>query len=211
MFDKQEAKRILVLAPHTDDGEFGCGGTIAKLLAEGHEVHYYAFSDCLTSTPEGFPPGTLEEELKIATRTLGITNLGIFRFDVRYFTYKRQEILEEMVKLSRALKPWLVFTPASTDIHQDHQVIFFESQRAFKYSNILGYELPWNTTTMTTTAFSRLEETHLAKKIDAIMKYKSQQFRHYYSEEFIRALAYTRGTQIGDKYAEAFEVIRWII
>ncbi len=27
--------RVLVLAPHTDDGEFGCGGSIARFLMEG--------------------------------------------------------------------------------------------------------------------------------------------------------------------------------
>jgi LmbE family N-acetylglucosaminyl deacetylase len=37
-------KRILVLAPHIDDGEFGCGGTIAKLIADRAEVFYAAFS-----------------------------------------------------------------------------------------------------------------------------------------------------------------------
>ena len=36
--------RILVLAPHTDDGEFGCGGSIARFASEGNEVHYVAFS-----------------------------------------------------------------------------------------------------------------------------------------------------------------------
>ena len=37
-------KRVLVLAPHTDDGEFGCGGTMARLVEAGVEVHYQAFS-----------------------------------------------------------------------------------------------------------------------------------------------------------------------
>ena len=31
------------------------------------------------------------------------------------------------------------------------------------------------------------------------------------SEEFIFALAKTRGAQIGTKFAESFEVIRWLI
>jgi len=31
------------------------------------------------------------------------------------------------------------------------------------------------------------------------------------SEEFIFALAKTRGVQIGSEYAESFEVIRWVM
>src|SRR5581483_8652265 len=36
-------RRVLVLAPHTDDGEFGCGGTMARLVEAGAEVRYVAF------------------------------------------------------------------------------------------------------------------------------------------------------------------------
>ncbi|MHC1706169.1 MAG: PIG-L deacetylase family protein [Bacteroidales bacterium] len=202
-------QNILILAPHTDDGEFGCGGSIAKWLDEGHPVTYVAFSTCQASAPKGSPEDILEQEVKLATQLLGIRDLRLFNFEVRYFSYKRQEILEEMVKIFRELKPWLVLTPASTDIHQDHQVIHQESIRAFKYCNILGYELPWNTPVMTTSCFSVLEEKHIQQKIKSILLYKSQSFRHYYSEEFIRSLAYTRGTQAGVHYGEAFEVIRW--
>ena len=52
-------KRALVLAPHTDDGEFGCGGTMARLVDEGAEVRYVAFSIATRSLPEGFAPDTL--------------------------------------------------------------------------------------------------------------------------------------------------------
>ncbi len=37
------AKKILIISPHTDDGELGCGGTIAKFIEEGNEVDYVAF------------------------------------------------------------------------------------------------------------------------------------------------------------------------
>ena len=32
--------RVLVIAAHPDDPEFGCGGAIAKWSAAGKEVHY---------------------------------------------------------------------------------------------------------------------------------------------------------------------------
>src|SRR5213076_2843123 len=56
-------KRALVLAPHTDDGEFGCGGTMARLVDAGCEVRYVAFSIATRSLPEGFPPDTLAREV----------------------------------------------------------------------------------------------------------------------------------------------------
>jgi LmbE family N-acetylglucosaminyl deacetylase len=65
-------KRILVLAPHTDDGELGCGGTISKLAKQGKEVFYAAFSLCEESLPKGLPSNTLEIEMKNATQRLGI-------------------------------------------------------------------------------------------------------------------------------------------
>ena len=52
-------KRVLVLAPHTDDGEFGCGATLARLVDGGTDVRYVAFSIATRSLPEGFPPDTL--------------------------------------------------------------------------------------------------------------------------------------------------------
>ncbi|MER3409204.1 MAG: hypothetical protein C4306_03670, partial [Thermoleophilia bacterium] len=65
-------KRVLVLAPHTDDGELGCGGTMARLVEEGAEVRYVAFSIAVKSLPPGFPPDTLAREVREATRELGI-------------------------------------------------------------------------------------------------------------------------------------------
>ena len=40
----KKRERVVVFAPHTDDGEIGCGGTMAKFLEEDREVFYVAFS-----------------------------------------------------------------------------------------------------------------------------------------------------------------------
>ena len=55
-------KRILVLAPHTDDGELGCGGAVARFLEEGREVYQAVFSAAARSLPEGLPSDTLVRE-----------------------------------------------------------------------------------------------------------------------------------------------------
>jgi len=207
------AKRILVLAPHTDDGELGCGGTIARLLEEGAEVFYLAFSTAEASVPEGFPSHQLETEVKAATLALGIPpdNLFIYKYQVRKLNYVRQEVLEELIRLRPQLNPDVVFLPSSQDIHQDHSTIYREGLRAFKHCTILGYELTWNNLAFSTDCFIRLEERQVQKKIDALQAYKTQEGKHYMAPDFIRSLARVRGTQIKTEYAEAFEVVRLIV
>ncbi|MEW6600034.1 MAG: PIG-L deacetylase family protein [Nitrospirota bacterium] len=205
--------RILILAPHTDDGEFGCGGSIVKLIEDGKEVYYVAFSTAEDSLPPGYPSNTLEIEVQKATRTLGIKppHLLIYKFQVRKLNYIRQEILEEMVKMKREIKPDLVFMPSPHDLHQDHYTVAMEGMRAFKQVSIFGYEIPWNNITFHTQAFITLGKRHIKKKIAALKAYKSQANKSYATEDFIFSLARARGVQIGVEYAETFEVVRWVI
>ena len=205
-------QRVLVLAPHTDDGELGCGGSIARFCAEGREVYYAAFSLCTRSLPDGLAPNTLEIEVKAATKVLGVKpeNLILYDYDVRRFKEFRQDILEELVKIKSQVNPDLVFVPSPTDIHQDHQVISEEGLRAFKNTTLLGYEMPWNNLSFNTRCFVKLGEEEIATKVAALKEYKSQAHRSYINENFIRSLAYTRGVQIGCQYAEAYEVIRYV-
>jgi LmbE family N-acetylglucosaminyl deacetylase len=205
--------RVLVLAPHTDDGEFGCGGTVARFVREGHDVHYAAFSAAEKSVPREFPPDVLRDEVRQATAVLGIQpgNLRILDFEVRDFPARRQDILEEMVRMAAELDPDMVFLPSTADTHQDHQTIAAEGFRAFKKTTMLGYELPWNNLTFTTNTFTILTEQDVSRKVLALEQYRSQANRSYATAEFIRHLASVRGAQVGVRYAEAFEAIRWIV
>ena len=82
MFDK-----ILILAPHTDDGELGMGGSIAKFIEEGKEVYVAAFSIAEDSLPEGFKKDALVYEFRGAMEVLGVKpeNQFIFKNRVRHF------------------------------------------------------------------------------------------------------------------------------
>jgi len=205
-------RRALVLAPHTDDGEFGCGGTMARLVEEGTDVHYVAFSIATRSLPEGFAPDTLAREVKEATAELGIPaeNLAVHDFDVRTFPEHRQEILELLIELWNALEPDVVFQPSLHDIHQDHQTIAAEGLRAFKRTTILGYEIPWNNLDFVYQAYLALEERHVERKTSALAKYASQQHRRYANAEYVRNLARTHGINVNREYAEVFQVYRLI-
>ncbi len=202
--------RILVLAPHTDDGELGCGASISHFVDKGSEVYYVAFSLCETSLPGGLAPDTLKKECMAATAELGIKaqHLFFYNFPVRHFPEHRQAILEILVKMNREIKPDLVFIPAADDIHQDHQVIHNEARRAFKHTGLLGYELPWNQSVIRSNYFITVSENDLRRKAASLACYQSQAQRNYMQPGFTAALAQVRGVQGGVAAAEAFEVYR---
>ena len=205
-------RRVLVLCAHTDD-EFGCAGTVRRLVEAGAEVRYLALSDCVASVPEGLAPDVLRHECLACTAALGIPpeNVEVGDFPVRYFPRDRQAILERLVVLARSYRPDLVLLPSSEDRHQDHAVVAEEGFRAFKHATLLGYELPQNLVAFENSAFVALSAETLDRKLAALAAYRSQGFRPYSTDAFIRGLATVRGVQCGADYAEAFEVVRLIV
>jgi LmbE family N-acetylglucosaminyl deacetylase len=210
MIDSDRFKKILILAPHTDDGEFGCGGTISRLIQSGAEVHYIVFSICEESVPLGFPKDILKTELEMATKILGFErkNVHTLTYPVRNFNLHRQNILEDLIQYRQVIKPDLVLMPSLNDIHQDHKVVAEEGLRAFKNQSIWSYELVWNLISFDQTCFVELSEEHINLKINAIQAYESQLGRRYSSPEFIKSQAAVRGVQSGNLFAEVFEVVR---
>jgi len=207
-------KRILVISPHTDDGELGAGGAIARFIEEGREVYFLVFSSCAKSIPEGTDPSVIKEECRLATQTLGIPPDRLFMLDyeVRTFPEHRQEILKDLIIFKQKIQPDMVLVTSSNDTHQDHMTIYWETLRAFKKTaSIFGYEHPWNNLTFTTDIFIKLKEQHLAKKLEALNNYKSQSDKNYFNEEYLRSLALTRGLNVDWQYAEAFELIRMVM
>ncbi len=204
----EQWRRALVLAPHTDDGEFGCGGTMARLVDAGCHVRYVAFSIATRSLPAGFAPDTLAHEVREATSRLGVSDLVVHDFDVRTFPEHRQDILELLVAAWEEWRPDVVFMPSLHDVHQDHRTIAEEGLRAFKRTTILGYEIPWNNFDFSYQWYVALEQTHLERKVHALEAYASQQHRRYANAEYVWNVARTHGINVNREYAEVFQVYR---
>jgi LmbE family N-acetylglucosaminyl deacetylase len=208
-----ETMDVLVLSPHTDDSELGAGGTIHKLQREGHDVHYVAFSSCDASLTEA-EQGQLRAEFESVMELVDPEEYYLFDYVVRRFTERRQEILEDLIRVREEVDPDLVVGPSLGDAHQDHAVVAREMHRAFKSGpSIISYEQPWNHVSFETQLFASLQPEDVEWKVRQLREYDSQldRGRPYFAESFIRGLATVRGLQSDTEYAEAFEVVRWVL
>jgi len=106
----------VVVAPHPDDAELGMGGTIARLVAEGHAVHIVDLTD-----GEPTPCGTRERraaEAADADRILGTTrtNLGLANRALVHTLEARHALAAVL----RAQRCDILFAPHPEDTHPDH-------------------------------------------------------------------------------------------
>lgn len=203
-------RNVLFLGAHPDD-EMACAGTLSRLAASGADVAAVAFSDCADLIPVGFTVDDLMNEWRTATAMLGITDLTLRDVPNRLFPEHRQEVLDYLIE-RRADDYDLVLVPASSDCHQDHSTVREEAIRAFKHTTILGYEHPQNTVRAAIlSAYVALDPADVRTKVRHARTYQSQALRTYTDEKFIRGVAAMRGVQANTQWAEAFEVIRWIL
>jgi bacillithiol biosynthesis deacetylase BshB1 len=110
---------ILVFGPHPDDQELGMGGTIAKLVRQGHRVHLV---DMTNGEPTPF--GSVEtraKEAAAAAKVLGVdrTLVGLKNREVQHTIEARHRV----AAVIRAHRPDWMFVPYSIDAHPDHVAV----------------------------------------------------------------------------------------
>lgn len=200
-------KNIIAIAPHLDDIELGCGGTVYQ-LGKDNAIYYVGLS-----LPPLVERDVLMDEFRDATRCLNLDpeKFILKDYDPRNLFNARMDILQLFYDLNKELKPALVLVPNGKDIHQSHEVAYAEARRVFKYTNILGYELPWNSMEFSMDVFVTLGRDAIDAKMAAVNAYKTQMQRIFFANDILEDLARVRGKQIGHDYAECFENIRMIL
>lgn len=108
--------KIVVVAPHPDDAELGMGGTIARLVHEGHDV---LVVDLTSGEPT--PCGTPErrvQEAAAADAILGCTriNLGLPNRRLEHGIAARHALASVL----RVHRCEILFAPHPEDVHPDH-------------------------------------------------------------------------------------------
>ncbi len=125
-----EVERVLVVSPHPDDAEIGCGGTIARLIRDGVEVYYVV----ATNGDKGTEDPTLtnadlaalrDKEQRAAAAMLGVKEVTILQNGDGELVDGR-ELLGEITRHVRRIKPDIVLTtdPFRTSFytHRDHRI-----------------------------------------------------------------------------------------
>lgn len=171
------------------DEEVCFGGTIIKLIQQGHSVEYLATSHGTSN----------DREFIKSCEIMGCT----FHF---YEPESAQELANYLFKMRNDFD--FVFTHSVNDRHPLHRMVAEESRRIFN-GNLITYLAAWNGQ-HTENFFVELTGEQLEKKISALWCYRSQAHRKYMDSDFIRSQAVYQGLRCGKKYAEAYQIHRMI-
>ena len=116
ILDAPEAKRILVIAPHTDDDVFGAGGTLLKAMESGAAVDVLYVTGGVGSPRE---QEVRRETTEVCTR-MG-TRPTFLEQQTKNIPLDDPAVNERVVALIRRVEPEIIFTSFLLDDHDDHR------------------------------------------------------------------------------------------
>lgn len=202
----QHPRRILAIGAHPDDLELGCGGTVAKLIDSGHEVHALV----LTNGERGGDSSRRPHEAFRGGRFLGATAVEVLDFDDARLGDHQLELAQAIEDRIRRIDPDIIFTHSSNDQHQDHQSVHQATLRAARqHPDILCYESPSATPDFRPSVFVDIE-SYVDVKVAAVASHRDQVGKPYMTAERVSGLAVYRGSQAKVRHAEGYEPIRLV-
>ncbi|MGK7376435.1 PIG-L deacetylase family protein [Planococcus sp. 1R117A] len=118
----ENARSVLVFAPHIDDETIGLGGTIRKYASNGAEVHIAVITDGNKSNTSGSANQSLAEirksELVSIQDLLGFSS--IIYMEYQDSAMAQVESSDPFKKLIDEIRPDVIYTPSLIDAHPDH-------------------------------------------------------------------------------------------
>lgn len=218
-------KKILIVAAHPDDEVLGCGGTIARHVAEGDTVQVVFMADGVTSRQNTLQADLAQRDsaAEQARRVLGVErNHYIGLPDNRMDSVPLLDVIQKLEAIIHAYEPEVIYTHHVGDLNEDHritqqavltacrpvpgssvrEIYAFEVLSSTEWSN--PHALPF-----TPECFVDIS-AHLTKKMDALNAYacEMREAPHSRSLAHTELLARHRGHSAGMDAAEAFKVLR---
>ena len=198
--------KILALAPHPDDIEIGCGGTMAAHAMRGDEVHLFV----ATQGDVGGDADVRRAEQEASAKILGVSKVHWGVFSDTCLPQQAMALMEMLENLVQEVQPNTVYVNHRDDTHQDHRVLAQVTNSVTRYvPNVLAYETP-SSIGFDPTVFMDIDHT-MEKKLKALEAHASQLERTHVRlniMEIATATANFRGVQGKLACAEGFIPIR---
>tara|TARA_Y100000996_G_C22470917_1_gene622066 strand:+ start:309 stop:995 length:687 start_codon:yes stop_codon:yes gene_type:complete len=225
---------ILVIASHPDDEILGCGGTMAKLSSQGHEVATLFLTTGITSREYKSSKKKVGDVKKIHKHALKANSIvGVKKNNVFFLNYHDQKLdtvpfyklVGEIKKIINKLKPQKVFTHHPGDYNKDHRICYeavlhsarvsfdeFFPEELFCFEVASSTERSFGTLSKFIPNYYVDIEYQIEKKLLALKTYSTEikVAPHPRSVEGVKAQSSWRGFEVGLKYAEAFFLVRKI-
>ncbi|MDH2241156.1 PIG-L family deacetylase [Pseudomonas sp. GD03909] len=221
------SKTVLIVAAHTDDETLGCGGTIARHVADGDDVYAVFMADGITSRIQVNQSDLASRysAAEDARKILGIRkNFYLGLPDNRLDSLPLIDLVQQLEPIFRELKPSIIYTHHHGDLNVDHRITHqavLTACRPMPGSSvraIYAFEV-MSSTEWATPVSEPFVPNHyvnissqLGTKLDALRAYQLEmrEAPHSRSVEHLKYLAHHRGHTVGLVAAEAFVTVRTI-
>ena len=215
-------KKILIIAAHMDDEILGMGGTIQYFKDQGYKIFVCVATDSSSTQYKDNPEiwSLKKREYSKATNLVGVDKIFNLDFpDMRLDSVSHCELNNALNKILIKIKPQILFTHWRYDINMDHQEIYKSTlvlirpvhgflKKVYCYETLSSSE--WHPEeSFIPNHFVDIEK-YISKKQEAfsLLKTEVRKYPHPRSLEGVKILAQYRGMQSGNKYAEAFRLIK---
>jgi len=220
-------KTVLIVAAHADDEALGCGGTIARYVADGDTVHAVFMADGVSSRPGA---AVVELDRRMASAKQAHEILGLQRViylglaDNRMDSLPLLDVVQALESVLQGIAPQVIYTHHHGDLNIDHRITHQAVMTACRplpgspVREIYAFEVLSSTEWATPqqepfvpNVFVDISD-FLAIKRRALQTYQLEMRSepHSRSIEHAEHLARHRGHSVGVAAAEAFVAIRLI-
>jgi LmbE family N-acetylglucosaminyl deacetylase len=226
----RSSRVILVVAAHPDDEVLGCGGTVARCVAEGDSLHIAILATGITSRAEerGAEEAVLglQADARAVAEMLGAKSIVFAGMpDNRLDGVPLLDVVKRVEGWIEAVEPQVIYTHHPGELNVDHRIAFqavltaTRPQPGCLVRELYSFEVP----SSTEWAFQRVGPPFspnvfedvgatIDLKVRCLERYRGEvrAFPHPRSGEALRAGARRWGSVAGVSYAEAFELVRSI-
>lgn len=223
------ANKIMVVAAHPDDEILGCGGIIAKMIAEGAEVRSVILGEGALSRDEDDLSSveSLKQDARSANEVLGVKDLVFYNFpDNAFDSVRLLDIVRAVEKEIAGFAPDVIFTHYANDLNIDHRKTYeavmtsCRPQNGKEVPEIYSFFIPSSTdwadntggTGFVPNVYHDISD-YIDVKLRALAYYKSEMrdYPHSRSIEALKIFSQYWGNRVGLSYAEPLLLIRKVI